>query len=516
MHAAALVAFVAGVCVLQWQEELPSHGVSIVFGIAAALLVVLAARADARIVRAALAAVAAATAGFMYAATLATIRLADELPAVHEGREIVVEGVVASLPARLDRGARFEFDVERVLTADVRVPTRLLLGWYGDVPAIRPAERWRFAVRLKRPHGVQNPGGFDLEAWLLERNLRATGTVRVARDSSVAQRLDAGVGGLRYRIERARYDLRERLAPLLETKRYGGVIMALVVGDQRAIAPADWSLFNRTGIAHLVSISGLHITMIAALAGWIVAALWRRTPALLARAPVQTAGIMGGLAAAVAYALLAGWGIPAQRTVLMLLVVALAWLVRARIGLGASLALAAAVVCLVDPWAVLAAGFWLSFGAVAAIVWVVQGRVARTDWPSWRRALMAGIRVQLAVTVALLPATVLLFHQVSLISPLANAIAIPVVSWLVTPLALVAGALAALLAPLTWPAETLLAAANGLFAWLAEGSRGLRRGRLPRCRLRRRRRLSSLSPCWASCGCSHRPAGPRARSASCS
>jgi competence protein ComEC len=469
MRTAALLAFVGGVCWLQTQADLPS-GVALATLAAAALILASASRwlsGAPPALRIAAIVSAACLTGFVYAGTQAALRLADALDPTDEGRDIVVEGVIASLPARLERGVRFEFDVERVLTPDAHVPGRVLLGWYNDAPALRPAERWRVTVRLKRPHGVQNPGGFDLEAWLLERNLRATGAVRTTRAAPprLIEPLVLEPGPL---IERARFLLRERLAPHLEGSRYGGVLLALVVGDQRAISAADWSLFNRTGIAHLVSISGLHITMIAALAGWCVAAVWRRTPALLTRAAAQTAGVMAGLLAAFAYALIAGWGIPAQRTVLMLAVIAVAWLARARIGLGASLALAAAVVCLIDPWAVLAAGFWLSFGAVAAIVWVVHGRPRRVEWPAWRRALAAGVHVQLAVTLALVPATVLLFHQISPISPLANALAIPLVSWLVTPLALVAGAFACLPAPLDWPADALLGLAHALFAWLAQ------------------------------------------------
>jgi competence protein ComEC len=472
MRTAVLLAFVVGVCWLQRQAELPSAAALSALAAAAVLLVAGTALSAQRIPHAArtvMAMLAACIAGFVYASTQSAVRLADALAVADEGRDIIVEGTVASLPVRLERGVRFEFDVEGVLTPDTRVPARVLLGWYTNVPPLRPAERWRFTVRLKRPHGVQNPGGFDLEAWLLERDLRATGAVRTARSAPAPLRVDPLVVRPGALVERARFDLRERLAPLLEGKRYGGVLMALVVGDQRAIAAADWSLFNRTGIAHLVSISGLHITMIAALAGWCAAAVWRRTPALLARGAAQTAGVVAGLIAALAYALIAGWGIPAQRTVLMLAVVAVAWLARARIGLGAALALAAAVVCLLDPWAVLAAGFWLSFGAVAAIVWVVQGRLPSTPWPAWRRALVTAVRVQLAVTLALVPATVLLFHQVALIAPFANAVAIPVVSWLVTPLALMGGALAWMPAPFNAPAAALLALAHALFAWLADG-----------------------------------------------
>ncbi len=421
-----------------------------------------------RVWRRVVACVAAAVAGFAYAAAMAAVRIADELPFADEGVDVRVEGVVSSLPARLERGVRFEFDVEAVLSPDIRVPRRLLLGWYDVTDTPRPAQRWRLTVRLKRPHGVHNPGGFDLEAWLLERNLRATGAVRAGGTSRAPQLIDPIVHRPGVLVERARHALRDRLAPMLEGRRYGGVLLALIVGDQRAIGAEDWTLFNRTGIAHLVSISGLHITMIAGLAGWMVASVWRRTPLLVARAPAQTAGVCAGLVAAAGYALLAGWGIPAQRTVLMLAVVAVAWLARARIGLGHSLALAAAVVCLVDPWAVLAAGYWLSFGAVAAIVWVVHGRIDRDAVPAWRRALAAGTRVQIAVTLALMPATVVVFHQLSLISPLANAAAIPLVSWIVTPLALVGGALATLPGAFALAADALLAAAHAVFAVLAE------------------------------------------------
>jgi competence protein ComEC len=171
------------------------------------------------------------------------------------------------------------------------------------------------------------------------------------------------------------------------------------------------------------------------------------------------------------YALLAGWGVPAQRTVVMLAMVGVGWLLHSRITAGASLALAAALVCLLDPWAVLAPGFWLSFGAVAAIVWVVQGRpLAGADRrPTWRHLLLAAARVQIAVTLALIPVTVLLFHQLSIVSPFANAVAIPVVSWVVTPLALIGAAFAAMPAPMQLLSEPILGLANAFFSMLAAG-----------------------------------------------
>jgi len=311
---APLAAFVLGVCLLQLQAQLPATAVlvgGVVLGVAAAAW---GARAAQRSVALTAAVVAAFLVGFAYAGLRAQARLAEELPFADEGRDVRVTGVIATLPARLERGVRFEFEVESH-DSGVAVPRRILLGWYSAVEPILPGERWTFVVRLRRPHGVHNPAGFDFEAWLLERDLRATGTVR---PSPHPARADAMVWSTETAVERARAWLRERLAPHVEGRRYGGVLQALVFGEQNAITDRDWTLFNRTGISHLVSISGLHITMIAALAGGVVAALWRRSPRLLRRAPAQSAAIVISVIAAGLYALLAGWGVPAQRTVLML------------------------------------------------------------------------------------------------------------------------------------------------------------------------------------------------------
>jgi len=198
-------------------------------------------------------------------------------------------------------------------------------------------------------------------------------------------------------------------------------------------------VFNRTGIGHLVSISGLHITMIAGLAALAVGALWRRSfftgcqlPLLL---PAQKAAALAGAAVALLYVLLAGFGVPAQRTLYMLAVVALAlWLGRLS-AVSHVLCTALLAVVLVDPWAVLWPGFWLSFGAVAMILFAGVGRVEPAP-SGMRGALLAGGRTQWAVTLGLVPLTMLLFGQVSLVAPLANAFAIPLVSFVVTPLAL--------------------------------------------------------------------------------
>jgi competence protein ComEC len=217
----------------------------------------------------------------------------------------------------------------------------------------------------------------------------------------------------------------------LDGAAHAGVLIALAIGDQRAIDGDDWTTFTRTGVGHLMSISGLHVTMIASLVGWLVATLWRRSPRLALALPAQRAGVAAGFAAALAYCLLAGFAVPAQRTLYMLAVAAWA-LWRGWFGAPTRvLSIALALVCVLDPWAPLAPGFWLSFGAVALLM--LAGLAGeRRHW------LARAASAQLAVTLGLVPMTLALFQQVSLAGPLANAIAIPVVSVIVTPLALLA------------------------------------------------------------------------------
>ncbi|MFN7086280.1 MAG: ComEC/Rec2 family competence protein, partial [Burkholderiales bacterium] len=306
--------------------------------------------------------------GFFWAAALAQLRLADALPVEWEGRDVQIVGVVASLPQLYERSVRFEFDVERVLTEGVSVPRHVALSWWGStarderpatLPDLHPGERWQLTVRLRRPYGTANPHGFDYEAWLLERDIRATGYVR---PKSGSRRLEAMVEAPRYRIERTRDALREKIRQVLRDRPYGGVIAALAIGDQRAIAPEQWQVFTRTGVNHLMSISGLHVTMVSGLVLALAYWLWRRSARLTLWLPARKAAVLCGLAAALAYTLLAGFAVPAQRTLYMLAVMAAA-LWSGRMGSASVvLVLALLAVVLFDPWAVLAPGFWLSFG----------------------------------------------------------------------------------------------------------------------------------------------------------
>jgi competence protein ComEC len=391
--------------------------------------------------------------GFFWAALLAHERMDGWLSPALEGRDVQVIGVVSGLPAAGERGVRFELEVE---SAAQPLPPRLLLSWYRTglaeegaaafAPAVRPGERWLFTVRLRRPHGSVNPHGFDYEAWLLERGIGATGYVRQKGARTLLGTRSTPLD----RIARARASVRDRFEKHLGAAPAAGILTALAVGDQRAISAQEWRLFSRTGVTHLMSISGLHVTLVSGLLAWLVAAAWRRVPALALRLPARKAAAVAAIAGALGYTLLAGFAVPAQRTFFMVSVVALAlWQGRIASPLRV-LALALALVVALDPWAPLSPGLWLSFGAVLVIFYVGAG------WSRPEPRLLQWGRVQWAITVGLAPAAVFLFGEVSVAGPLANAVAIPLVSGVVTPLALAAAVV---------PLDALL----DLAAWLVQG-----------------------------------------------
>ena len=449
-----------------------------------------AARIAARVaVPAAIAALAAAL-GFGYAAWRAEVRLADALPGSFEDVDVRVTGVVDELPQLDASAARFAFAVERVLTPGAIVPRRISLAWYAaraardappaPPPAVHAGERWALTVRLRRPHGNVNPHGFDLEAWLLEHGLRATGHVR---DDPANARVAAFAGRPGDYVQRARERVRERIGRALPDAHYRGVLVALAIGDQRAVPQSQWAVFNKTGITHLVSISGLHVTVFAAIAGGVAFALARRSAALTLRVPARKVAALVGALVAFGYVLLAGAEVPAVRTLLMLVVGAFGlWL--GRPGTAALVWLwSLAAVLAWDPWAGLAPGFWLSFGAVGLLLYAGSNRLAGPAAQSPREriaeSLRAFARAQWVVTIGLLPGTLAIFQQVSVVSALANAIAVPVVTLCVVPLALVGivlpvdlpwiaahGLLALLMRYLEWLAALPLA------AWSSHAPRG--------------------------------------------
>ncbi|MDR2128508.1 MAG: DNA internalization-related competence protein ComEC/Rec2, partial [Burkholderiaceae bacterium] len=434
---------------------------------------------------------AAAALAFAGAGLRAAAYLQEALDPALEGVNLELTGVVMSMPQVGEAGQHFRFAAERAehAGAPVRVPARLLLTWYtpragqasggSDGSAAAPAplragDRWRITVRLKAPHGNLNPHGFDYELWLWEQGIGATGYVRTGKGEAPPERLHASGQA---RIEQWRQTVRERLfdgvraspwAPQ-QAGRIAGILAALAVGDQRAIERADWNTFRVTGVAHLMAISGLHITLFSWLAVGALGSLWRRSAAWgwrwCLRTPAPVAARLGGLLLAWAYAVFSGWGVPAQRTTLMLAVFNALALSGLRWPGWLNWLAVCAVVLLADPWALTQAGFWLSFVAVG-ILFAANPLDARAVAGGGAKARLARfLREQATVTLALAPLTLLLFGQVSLVSLLANCVAIPWITLVVTPLALAGALLPGLWLLAAWILTPLLAWLDWLAAW---------------------------------------------------
>lgn len=362
--------------------------------------------------------------------------LADRLHPADEGEVLQIEGVVASVPLRSPERLQFDFAPD-----DTRLPARVRLSWFDAPHAVAPGERWAFSVKLRSPRGLANPGGFDAEQRAAIDRVGASGYVH---DETAPERRAVAQG---YPVERARAWLAARIDAALGDSRANGLVQALAVGVQDAVPDEQWQLFRLTGITHLVAISGLHVTLFAVIVAAGVRAAFRLPPLGRFgrwRVPAE-AGC--GLAAAFGYSLLAGFSVPTQRTVLMVAVCAGAHVLRRRVGSTAVLALALVVVLLRDPLATATAGFWLSFGAVAALVASTPGRLGELG------TVRAFAVTQAAVTVALAPLTSALFGGLSWVGTLANVVAIPAYSFVAVPLVLFGTAVAALsgdVAALAW------------------------------------------------------------------
>jgi competence protein ComEC len=398
--------------------------------------------------------------GFGWAWLHGAIRIEDDLPTGLEGQSLLVRGYVASVPQETGGDSQFSFDV---IEAPHGVPARIRLAWYQRSARPQPAEQWQFVVNLKRRNGYANPGGFDFEGHLFRDGIGASGYVR---DDSRNRLLRQS--SYRYPITRLRAWIASRMAGALMDRRMLGVVQGLAVGDTQAMSVQQWRVFAATGMTHLMAISGLHISMVAALAAGLGGAIVRLPQAQAKRWSAAHGQVLAGTAAAILYSLLAGMSVPTQRTLIMLCIYfAVRWW-RREMAVGHALGLALIGVLIVDPFAPLAIGAWLSFGAVAVILLSISGRLGRDG------TITSFARVQLAVTIGLVPLLLGTFGSVSLISPIANALAIPLFTLIIVPLVLL-GALAAMLwvplgAPILWLPVKLLEWTWPLFERMADHS----------------------------------------------
>lgn len=364
---------------------------------------------------------AACLVGGVWAAGWGLHGLGERVPFKNGRTEVSVEGEVVSLPDTLDKGVRFDFRVDTALGSDGSpVPRKIRLNWFDRDRQIHAGEHWQLRVSLRPLHGMANPGGFDYEGWLFAEGIGAVGYVRESSDNRLMK--SPGIS-----LRTLRQTLRERIRSVLGDSPMSGLVVALALGDESGISNSQWDVLRRTGTAHLVAVSGSHIGLVAGLVFWLVRSGYVRMGG--GRWSLPALAAVAAMVGAWFYAALSGFAIPAQRAAIMVTVVMSAILLQRNVVASHVMALAVLAVLIHDPLAVLSPGFWLSFGAVGLIVWAMAGSQGS-------QGLRAFLRINWVTALGLAPLLLLFFGQISLVSPLANLVAVPVLGTLLIPVCL--------------------------------------------------------------------------------
>jgi competence protein ComEC len=366
--------------------------------------------------------------GMLWVMLIAYIQLSKQIPDNLQNQPIVVVGNIVSLPDKQNYETSFLFKTEKIKNAASK--KLLKLAWYQSSSILHVGEKWQLLVKVKKPHGFANPGGFDYEKWLFAEKINATGEVLPGKDN---QLISANKQFLS--IDSIREYLLGKMQNNLQGKPLAEMIYALTVGDRNGMTPGEWLVLQRTGTAHLMAIAGLHIGLVSGMLFFLVNFLWRRSSFLCLRIPAQVAAGVSSLLTAFIYSALAGFALPTERAVIMLAVMLLGIIFRRPIFSWHSLLIAMFVILILDPLSVLSDAFWLSFCAVGSIAYAMNGRIhGRNKWKDL-------IKLQWVVSLGVLPLTLLVFHQGALLSPIMNAIAIPWVGFIVVPFSLLACAI---------------------------------------------------------------------------
>ena len=362
--------------------------------------------------------------GFLWALYRADIILDQQLPVSLEGVDLIVDGKVEGLPRQSFRRQQVIFKVESIEDFGQKRPAsyRFKLSWYDDYSQMKPGEDWSLTVRVKRPNGFMNPGGRDYEAGLFQQQINATGYVKTGKkieqsSPAILQKIHQWRGLIYHNLKSSQSDL-------------NGIIPALGLGIREDINQDMWKVLTSTGTIHLTAISGLHIGLIAGMAFFIGRWLWTLPIVTLYWLPATKVGAIFSIIAAVIYAALAGFSIPTQRALIMVIVVMLCLLSNRQLSRFDIFSMALLSVLLFSPASIISIGFWLSFTAVAIIFYTMSGRTKTAGL--WH----ASFKLHFILALGLSPLLLLFFGQNPLLGPLANIVAVPVIGLLITPLVL--------------------------------------------------------------------------------
>lgn len=424
------VFFLSGTLFIQLLTVLPSL-VWLGLFLSASVIVAIFCKTRSKIITITLFVIIAFSSGLFLASFSAQNQLDNKIQNDFQGKDIILQGKVIDIPNHRGEGIRFRFKILKAYLAEephqeLRMNGIVRLGWYQKNQEVRADEYWQLRVRLKRPSGFLNPGGFDYEKWLFTERINGTGYVRKSKEGENKILATPQWWSLNH--------LRETIHNSIQAKvtnySSAAVLSALVVAVRTNLSDHQWDDLRKTGTTHLVAISGLHIAVVAGFAFFPIMLLWRVFPRLNERIPLRVAGGVAGVLFASLYAMLAGFTLPTQRALLMVIIALLGLLSRKHYSSSVILASAMLAVLLLDPLAGMTASFWLSFLAVTLILIFLNRQLEQPKFSL--------IKLQFVLSLGMLPLTLLFFGSASLSSPVANFLAIPWVSFVIVPVSLIA------------------------------------------------------------------------------
>lgn len=398
--------------------------------------------------------------GFFWAYLQASYHFSQIIPMYLEGEDLVVEGRVCSLVRKHNQYQQFRFCIQSVQDVGKKI------GWKGETRlrcyrcslTFEPGEQWRIHVRLKQPRGLINPGTFNYEAWLHAQGIVATGYVRNAETSQLI-----GQPNFVSLFLRLRSELAQAITDQVTDATTAGFFTALAIGTRDGISAQQYQRLIQSGTLHLIVISGLHIGLVVGISFWLVQKIWWLFPWLIERIQPTRAAALVSLFVAAIYLAMAGFSVPTQRAFISCAVMMGALFLRREVSVWRVLALALLSVTWFDPASVCSQGFWLSFGAVAIIFRIVAPSVHTTE-PTWRKLL----KVQFLLNLGLVPLQVYFFSQLSLVAPLANLVAVPLLGFVVVPSVLASSLLLLIYPPLAEWVVPLATISIRVLVWLIE------------------------------------------------
>jgi len=366
--------------------------------------------------------------GFSWALLHIGIDVSHSLNLELESKVVQLTGSVVSLPVIYEDHVQFTFNVSDIVDNQKKhfiSPGMIRLNWYKTKIVPAPGETWLLSAKLKRPYSFMNSGGFDYETWMMRQGIKATGYVK---DNKTNQMLEESNG---YFIQRLRYELSQKIKNKID-KPLLGLVLALSLGDRSQLDPNQWRILTNTGTNHLIAISGLHLGLIAGVIYFLTLTLWRQFYFATQIIPAPIIASILAFAVAFFYASLAGFSLPTQRALIMIAVFLLGLLSSRRLLVSNVISIAVVLILLLDPFSILAVDFWLSFTAVILILYITRYRYSNQS------PLRRWLQLQCLLSLALSPFLIFWFKQFPLFSIFANLIAIPVIGFIVVPLALLA------------------------------------------------------------------------------